>query len=159
MGARGRPFPTTHGFCRDGKVTPEYSVLAGIKRRCLNPNEKNFHRYGGRGISICDRWVNGEGNLSGIECFLDDLGPRPSLLHSVERIDNDGWYEPGNCRWATAKDQANNTRRNITLVFEGAIYTFAAACDRFGLSYNHLYKRVTRKGWTLAQVIQEKDNA
>ena len=139
-------------------MTPEYRALSNIKTRCLNPKTRNFYRYGGRGISVCTRWLYGEGNLSGYECFEYDLGKRPSPQHSVERIDNDGDYEPGNCRWATPKEQSNNTRRNITIEMDGKSYTFAAACDAFGLSYNHLYKRVTRKGWTLAQVLQEKNS-
>lgn len=116
MGKRGNTgLNIKHGHCRNGTGGPEYRALAGIKERCLNPKNGSFHRYGGRGISVCTRWLHGEGNLSGIECFVFDLGPRPSAAHSVERIWNDGDYEPGNCRWATPKEQANNTRRNQTI--------------------------------------------
>ena len=149
----------THGLCRGGKVSAEYNILHLIKTRCLNPKTRNYYRYGGRGIKICDRWLNGENGLSGVECFIADVGLRPSPSHSIDRINNDGDYEPSNCRWATPKQQSNNTRRNINIEIGGRIYTFAGACEAFGLSYNHLYKRVTRKGWTLEQVIKEKSDA
>lgn len=84
--------------------TPEYRVWSDIKQRCMNPNNKNFHNYGGRGISICDRW------LYSFETFLQDMGERPAGM-SIDRFpNNNGNYEPGNCRWATQQQQAENTR-------------------------------------------------
>ena len=90
----------THG----GRRTPEYETWCGMIRRCENPKNHAFHRYGGRGISICERWRND------FSAFLADVGPRPSPEHSIDRIDNDRGYEPDNCRWATALVQARNTR-------------------------------------------------
>jgi hypothetical protein len=82
-----------------------------MKERCLRPLHKSFARYGGRGIKVCDRWLNGEGGKSGFECFLVDMGLRPSMNHSIDRYpDNDGNYEPGNCRWATTAEQHWNQR-------------------------------------------------
>ena len=96
-----------HGHSNGGGViraTPEYSAWLNMRNRCKNPNGDHFHRYGGRGISVCERW-QGE---NGFENFLSDIGLRPSLLHSLDRIDNDGNYEPGNCRWTTRREQRLN---------------------------------------------------
>lgn len=85
--------------------SPEYGAWKNLFGRCYDPSNKWFHRYGGRGIVVCDRWRD---PITGFAAFYEDMGPKPAPHMSVDRIDNDGIYEPGNCKWSTAKEQANN---------------------------------------------------
>jgi hypothetical protein len=90
-----------HGNCMNYEITSEYSSWMNMKARCSNQDHGSFARYGGRGIMICPRWMK-------FENFLADMGKKPSSRHSIDRINNDGNYEPSNCRWATRKQQAAN---------------------------------------------------
>lgn len=96
----------THGQSR----TREYSVWSEMIGRCHRPSAGAFKWYGARGVRVCDRWRYGEDGVSGFECFMRDMGPRPKGL-TIDRIKPDGDYEPDNCRWATWDDQAANRRR------------------------------------------------
>lgn len=89
------------------RKTPEFEAWHAMKGRCLNPKNPAFRYYGGRGITICEEWKND------FLAFYNHIGERPDSKLSIDRINNDGNYEPGNVRWATAKQQANNTRRSI----------------------------------------------
>lgn len=96
-----------------GHGTPEYSTWKMMKSRCHNANNSEYKNYGARGVRVCDRWRHSFVN------FLADMGKRPFIGASIDRIDNDGNYEPGNCRWATPLEQSQNTRKVINLTYDG----------------------------------------
>jgi hypothetical protein len=93
-------------------LKPEERAYWNMFCRCYNPGSQSYYRYGERGIYVCARWTG----PAGLALFLADLGPRPSDEYSLDRIDNDGIYEPGNCRWATAKEQSNNKSNNVSRI-------------------------------------------
>lgn len=121
--------------------TPEYSAWSSLKNRCRSPQSKYYDRYGGRGIHICDRWAESFAD------FLADMGPRPSPEHSIDRIDNDGNYEPDNCRWATRKEQTRNRRSNRLLLAFGQSLTIAEWAERNGVRPPAIRQRL-RIGWS-----------
>lgn len=124
-----------HGHNRRGsKKSPTYITWTKMNDRCNSPKCREYKWYGGRGITISDRWrsfVN----------FLEDMGERP-IGHTLDRIDFNGNYEPSNCRWVTQKEQANNTRRNIHISHNGTTRTVAEWADLLGLKYETLYCRI-----------------
>jgi hypothetical protein len=106
-------------------------------RRCTNPKNDNFKDYGGRGITVCERWMI-------FEHFLDDMGERPEVKTLDRYPDHDGNYEPGNVRWATPKEQQRNQRTNRIVTFRGVTGCLAEICERFGMRYQTAYKRLRR---------------
>lgn len=126
----------THGHAK----TPEYKVWHSMIDRCTNPLAGNWHRYGGRGIRVCQRWTDS------VAHFIEDVGRRPGPGYSIDRIDVDGHYEPGNVRWATAKEQQRN-RRNTTFVrFRGETVSLAEVAEALSIDRNVLRNRIGR-GW------------
>lgn len=102
-----------HGLCRRNNRHPLYATWRSMKDRCQNPSNEHFSSYGGRGISVCERWDNSFPN------FLLDMGDRPTEQHSLDRVDNDAGYSPENCRWATSQDQALNRRQYYKWIIDG----------------------------------------
>lgn len=133
----------THGLTNSN----EYSIWSKIKDRCFNPNTRNYDDYGGRGISMCDRWRNS------FENFYADMGPRPSPDHSIERRNNDEGYFPGNCVWATRVEQARNKRNNKLVHFNGRDVTVAELAESANLDYHLVYKRIVILGWSPEEAV------
>ena len=103
-----------HGHARIKRRTPEFTAWSNMLDRCYNANKPGYKDYGGRGISVCDRWKHSFND------FLSDMGLRPSSKHSLDRFpNNDGNYEPSNCRWATKPEQQANTTRNVIISYNG----------------------------------------
>ena len=126
----------TYGMSR----TPEHQAWDNMKRRCFNPNHKKYPNWGGRGISVCDRWLN-------FENFLADMGSRPSTKYSLDRIDNDGDYCFENCRWATKAEQQNNTRYNRLITIDDVTLTIAQWSEKMGYGKTIIPRRLYR-GWS-----------
>jgi hypothetical protein len=135
---------TKHGNGRRSEHSPEYIAWSGMKERCLNPNASAYEYYGQRGIKICDRWINS------FENFLADMGVKPSTRHSLDRFPNNenGNYEPENCRWATKKQQANNVRDNIVVEYKGEFKTLSEWRDELGFNYGTVSSRL-RNGYSV----------
>lgn len=116
-----------------------------LRDRCGNPNNKEFRNYGGRGIKVCERWLNS------FENFLTDMGKRPPGM-SIERDDVNGDYEPNNCRWATAGEQARNKRNNRIFCYDGLTMTMTDWAAHLGVSLQTLNSR-RRAGWSVERIL------
>ncbi len=127
--------------------TVEFNIWSCMLARCTNPNDPAYCNYGGRGIIVCSRW------LYSFENFLTDMGYRPSSDHSIDRINNDGNYEPGNCRWATAKEQANNRRNNVFYNYNGVDYSLSDISTKYNIKPTTFHQRIA-VGWTVAEAIE-----
>ncbi len=127
-------------------TTVMYRLWAGMRRRCNNKNEKSYPRYGGRGIKVCERW-------SSFKAFKEDMGERPTSKHQLDRIDNGGDYEPGNCRWVTAKENSNNRRSSRFLEFRGRTQTLQAWSEEVGIKYTTLIMRIDARGWSVDRAL------
>lgn len=126
--------------------TKEHAIWRSMIRRCHNPDDSGYADYGGRGIAVCELW------RTSFEAFIKDMGPRPSVKHTVDRTDNDGCYCPENCRWATRSEQQKNTRRNVLLAFNGETHCLSEWAELVGIHRSTLQYRM-RLGWTAEQVL------
>jgi hypothetical protein len=126
----------------------EKSVWYGMKERCFNANSKAFKYYGGRGITVCPEW------REDFDSFYRDMGPRPSDMHTIDRINNDGNYEPGNCIWASKAAQANNRSNNTVIEIEGRTQPMTQWARESGVNRTVILKRMKR-GLTGAPLIKK----
>lgn len=123
-----------------------YAIWNNMMSRCHNPKDKAFSNYGGRGIAVCDEWHTFEG-------FYADMGDKPEGM-SMERIDNNGNYEPGNVEWKTAKEQANNRRSNVLLTYQGQTKNVQQWCDELGLNAKTVRRRLNVYGYSVEQALR-----
>lgn len=130
---------------------PLYRTWYMMIQRCTIPTSKGYEHYGGRGVTVCDRWRFGDGQQNGVKCFIDDMGERP-LNHTLERKDNDGNYEPSNCCWASPIEQHNNRRTNITLTFQGKTLTIAQWARELNV-HVHLLRSRYKHGWSVDEML------
>ncbi len=132
----------THGRSK----TPEYGIWSQMKNRCTKPKVRDYPRYGGRGITVCERW------LHSFENFIADVGARPSPAHTIDRINNDGNYEPGNVRWVTGVAQNQNKSSVHLLTYNGETLCQQEWARRFGLPRETIATRL-RKGWSVEKAL------
>lgn len=128
-----------HGHRTKTTKSSEYNSWQQLKRRCLAPTDAAYKEYGGRGITVCERWLD-------FRNFIADMGLKPSPSHSIDRIDNDKGYFPENCRWATKQEQARNTRHCHFVEYNGQIITVKALSELSSLRYDVVWHRIKRMG-------------
>ncbi len=142
MAAKAAGRRESHGMSK----SPEHRAWVSMKQRCANPKKREWPHYGGRGIKVCCAWVHS------FTTFLKDVGPRPSEMHSLDRIDVDGDYEPGNVRWATNQEQKENTRVVRMVTVGGRTQSVSAWEREMGLSKGQVKSR-EKSGWTTEEAI------
>jgi hypothetical protein len=155
---RGKPTRTGYRL-KETSVTehPLYYTWKAMRRRCHDPKHRMFKNYGGRGISVCERWSTGDGKSTGFECFAGDMGERPDGM-TLDRLDNEAGYSPSNCRWASAREQGLNTRRTRKMEVAGSIVAIADVAVAVGRSPQAIKDRLAR-GWTSAEVLSPRSHS
>lgn len=133
-----------HGHSTRNNTSNEYWIWSAMIQRCTNKNNKGYHNYGGRGIKVCDEWLNS------FEQFISDMGLRPSRKHSIERVNNNKGYNPENCIWATKDIQQRNRRiRKDEIVFNGETATQASLRLSKNTYRRLVQKRIKELGWDI----------
>lgn len=135
-----------HGGCVNG-ISAEYRAWQGMITRCTNKASSSYPRYGGRGIKVCERWLNSFAD------FLADVGKKPGRHYSIDRINNDGNYEPGNVRWTTSSVQSRNTSYTRKITHNGITLCLADWAKKVGINARTLYRRILM-GWSTKQILE-----
>lgn len=130
-----------------GLRTAEYRSWLHMRNRCRLKTSPKYSSYGGRGITVCDKW------FGSFESFLADMGLKPSPKHSLDRIDNDGNYEPDNCRWATSTEQSRNRRSSLVITANGKTLTLIEWSERSGIKSATIRKRLVELGWPADEAV------
>lgn len=135
------------GITHDRSYDPLYNVWSGMIRRCEDSHRDEYERYGARDIQVCPRW------RESFEMFTQDMGPRPSSRHTIERVDNDKDYEPANCRWASRIEQANNRRDTIRINVRGENLTLTEAIAKYSVVSRRCLESRLRNGWNSEEAL------
>jgi ribosomal protein S16 len=135
----GKP---THGL----SYAPEYRAWQTMRLRCTDPDHPAYPNYGGRGIRVCKHWLDSP------VAFVADMGTKPSEQHEIDRIDNDGHYEPGNCRWATRTENSRNRRNNRLIEHDGEVLPLVAWAERYRIGRDTVRKRL-EAGWPVSEAL------
>ena len=130
-------------------ASPEYYAWAHMIKRCENPTDSRFYRYGARGITVCERWKG----QNGFQNFINDMGRRPGPKYSIDRINNDGNYEPSNCKWSTMLEQSNNKGNNRLISYLGETKTLKEWSRELGFDYKNIWERMNC-GWDFEMAIK-----
>lgn len=136
---------TKHGNTPRGARTPEYISWSSMCQRCNNPKHRHYKDYGGRGIQVCKRWLS-------FNLFLEDMGKRPSINHSLDRRENDGNYCKDNCYWATKEEQSSNTRVSVKVTINSKTHTISEWCRKLNISPNVVHSR-RHRGWDTTKAL------
>ena len=153
MPASSAHFNTKHGGASRGAHSKEYDSWSAMIRRCELPSQRSYKDYGARGIKVCAAW------RADFAAFLRDVGPAPSPGHTIERNEVNGDYEPGNVRWATAKEQSNNRRSSVRVEVAGESLTVAQWAERSGIKYQTLWARLFVRGMSPERALALGANA
>lgn len=138
-----------HRMTHGARYTPEYTAWCNMRKRCADPKHESYPLYGGRGIRVAAAWAQADG----FAAFAKHVGPRPSARHTLDRIDTNGNYEPGNVRWATRTEQTRSRRNATTLTFEGETRSLTEWAELKGITYKALEARLRVLKWDPAKAL------
>jgi hypothetical protein len=140
---------------KSGNKHPYYNTYSNMLKRCYNEDNPDYKRWGGRGIKVCKRWRRGDGKKSGLLCFVEDMGEKPDKSYTLDRINNNGNYEPNNCRWVSRKENCRNTRQNRFIKYKGERFTLGQIVEKYGvrgLNPQALWSRLNL-GWGIKEAL------